>query len=307
MKESGEETKRRLVLERFPGGGVARDFGEQTGADLSRLAEEEVATVFIISTDEVDADEYLSIVKHYEDAGFRVRNIHVGRLDERALPGFRKLVEEIRDTFRRESCLILSYGRSLAPLMVACYYVLSGESPTRAISRIRELDGDFISRSDEVAFVYRFKRFMNAVRGESDDDYIFQPLPVTVEFLNTGEGTPLGVPDWLREETTIAEPAAHTQTSPSAEDPAVLLLPDEEFEPLPEQAPSSAKERDIAHVPGKKSELLPESLPAAAELGPVFTLDDLIVERQMPGGARECYSLDELGRDLPAPAEGRTS
>ena len=71
----------------------------------------------------MDADSYLDLVKTYESEGFRVRNIHVEKLDDRAVPGIHKIVGEISETFSRQSCLILSYGRSLTPLLVTCYYL----------------------------------------------------------------------------------------------------------------------------------------------------------------------------------------
>jgi len=142
------------------------------------LRNEDVETVFIISSDVVDAGEYLELVRSYEREGFRVRNIHVERLDDRAVPGVNRIIGEINERFSRESCLILSYGRSLAPLLVACYYVYEGESPAKAINRVKRIDARFIAGEDEIAFVYKYKRFVNVVRGLIDDDFIFMPLEI---------------------------------------------------------------------------------------------------------------------------------
>ncbi|OHD64139.1 MAG: hypothetical protein A2176_00670, partial [Spirochaetes bacterium RBG_13_51_14] len=150
--------------------------GELSAGKLDRLWQDDVSTVFVISSEVVDADAYLNLVKRYESEGFRVRNIHIERLDDTAIPNMKKIVEEIGETFKRESCLILSYGRSLAPLAVACYYVAEGSSPSKAISRVRKMDSGFVTKTDEVAFIYKFKRFLNILSGDNDDDYIFQPV-----------------------------------------------------------------------------------------------------------------------------------
>jgi hypothetical protein len=181
MHRSGASDKRRLILERLPAGEHARVKHDSAGLNIAMLREENVARVFLISSEVVDAEGYLSLVKEYESAGFRVRNIHVERLDDGALPGIKKIIDEISGAFRSESCLILSYGRSLAPLLVACYYVYAGTSPSLAISRVKKLDAGFLTAADEVAFAYRFKRYLGTVLGISEDDYIFQPLPLIEE------------------------------------------------------------------------------------------------------------------------------
>src|SRR4030042_863702 len=145
-------TRRRLILERFSASGPGRMRGELSAGKLDRLWQDDVSTVFVISSEVVDADAYLNLVKRYESEGFRVRNIHIERLDDTAIPNMKKIVEEIGETFKRESCLILSYGRSLAPLAVACYYVAEGSSPSKAISRVRKRDRGVMPKPEEVAF-----------------------------------------------------------------------------------------------------------------------------------------------------------
>lgn len=299
MEKSGEQIKRKLVLERFRAGVPGGDAGIIPGAMSGRPAVGNAATVFIISAEAVDADEYLALVQKYEGEGFRVRSIHVGRLDERALPGMRKVAEEIRDRFRTESCLILSYGRSLAPLIVACYYVLTGSSPSRAVSRIREHDEGFVSRADEVAFVFKFKRFMNAVSGENEDDYIFQPLPR--ECGSGGlrpEPVKLEVPSWLRdgERSVQAVETATPESPPRIDGSGVESVTGREtVAPVPESRPSPAREPDTGRLPAKDSETVPELATGKMENEPILTLDDLVSDAP-DLGARDWYSLEELAR-----------
>lgn len=300
MKKTGEQIKRKLVLERFKAGVPAGDAGVMPAAMFGRLAGENAVTVFIISAEAVDAEEYLALVKKYEGEGFRVRSIHVGRLDERALPGMRKVAEEIRDRFWAESCLILSYGRSLAPLIVACYYVLTGSSPSRAVGRIREHDESFVSRADEVAFVFKFKRFMNAVSGENEDDFIFQPLPPECGSRELRPGPlKLEVPSWLRDGEAAGRPvetAAPDQPSRVVGSDEESVTGKEKVAPVLEPRPSPAREPDTGRLPEKEVETLPEPAPNIQESETILTLDDLVSDAPELGGARGWYSLEELAR-----------
>ncbi len=79
------------------------------------------------------------------------------------------IVNEIRERFRRESCLVVSYGRSLAPLIVTCYHVSTGLSPTRAINRLRRIDRTFPGEADEIAFIYAFKKCLLGDRIDGED------------------------------------------------------------------------------------------------------------------------------------------
>lgn len=155
MKEEQPHPRRRLFWERYPpankeeGGGYLEQL-------MQRVKTDGVGTVFIVSSEDVDAGEYLSLVGKFESRGFRVRNIHLEMPDETLFHGMVKVLDEIIVRFSRESCLVVSYGRSLAPLLMACYNVRSGESPSKAINRVRKIDASFIRHPEEKSFVYTF-------------------------------------------------------------------------------------------------------------------------------------------------------
>ncbi len=168
--------KHKLILDRF----TINDPGSKTSflSDdrIRNLKKEDVATIFIISSENIKTLDYMKLVNYYEAEGFQIRNIHVKSLDDNSIPTVTNIVEEIRGTFRQESCMVISYGRSLAPLIIACYYVYSDTTPSRAITRVRQMDSSFLVSSEEVAFVYKFKHYLSAIKGISDDAYILKPL-----------------------------------------------------------------------------------------------------------------------------------
>ncbi len=168
--------KHQLILDRFTATGPGGKDYFISDDKIKNLKQEEVGTIFIISSERVRSYEYLKLASRYEDEGFRVRNIQLERLDEKSTPAVKRIVEEIKSAFRQESCMVISYGRSFAPLIIACYYVFSGATPSKAINRVRNMDSSFLAASDEVAYVYKFKHFLSALQGISDDDFIFRPL-----------------------------------------------------------------------------------------------------------------------------------
>lgn len=193
MNSTGANPRRRLILERLtPTGPPRKGMYVSDGAAIN-LKQDGIATVFIISSEIADLDAYLELLNHYRKEGFRVRNIHLDNLEDTAIPAVKDIVEEISAAFDRESCLILSYGRSLAPMVVACYHVYSGASPSRAISRLRKIDEAHIRNTDEIAFIYKFKRFLDTVQGVNEDDFILQPI-IVGDYPGTAAPAPPGKP-----------------------------------------------------------------------------------------------------------------
>lgn len=168
--------KHQLILDRFSADDPESTASFLSASKIDNLKKENVATIFIISSGNNKKEGYAGLVTRYENEGFRVRNIHIESLNDATIPYVKNIVEEIKSTFRRESCMVVSYGRSLAPMIIACYYVYSGTTPSRAITRVRQMDDSFLAGIEEVALVYKFKHYLSAIQGIADDAYIFKPL-----------------------------------------------------------------------------------------------------------------------------------
>lgn len=168
--------KHQLILDRFNADDPENMASFISENKINNLKKEKVATIFIISSGSEKKEEYARLVSRYRDEGFSVRTIHIERINDSTIPQVKHIVEEIKGTFRRESCMVVSYGRSLAPMIIACYYVCSGTTPSRAITRVRQMDPSFLAGIEEVALVYKFKHYLSASQGISDDAIIFKPL-----------------------------------------------------------------------------------------------------------------------------------
>ncbi len=171
-----KEIKRRLILEQFKITASGSDESFFTDNTIKNLKREMVATIFIISHEKDISEYYMRLVQRFETEGFLVRNICLEQLDDDAIPVVKNIVEEISWTFQKESCAVISYGPSIAPQIIACYYVYSEDPPSKAITKVRKMDPRFLAGSEEVAFVYKFKHFISQIRGMSDNEYIFRNL-----------------------------------------------------------------------------------------------------------------------------------
>lgn len=169
MDDLRQHSRRRLFWERYAPEAAGENVRDLDALKL-RIDEYGVGTVFIISSEDVDAEKYLSLVEMLESLGMRVRNIHLSLSEETLFTGMVKVLDEIVGKFTSESCLVLSYGRSLAPLLVACYNVRAGESPSKAISRVRAIDNACLRNTEEKLFVYTFGKRMHSDEGDREMD-----------------------------------------------------------------------------------------------------------------------------------------
>ncbi len=278
------QTKRKLILDRLPEGETAGKAPDFSPARREFLHNEDVKTIFIITSDVVNAEEYLELVSVYEAEGFHVRNIHVERLDDRAVPAVNRIIAEISDHFSRESCLILSYGRSLAPLLVACYYVYEGESPARAINRVKRIETRFITGEDEIAFVYKYKQFINVVRGPMDDEFMFRPLEVD---FTEGPVLKVGLAAELSGEP---EQPGH---DPSAETVEIAAT---QIEVTADEKLEAVKSGMRGSIPVSGQDVIPDVVPEKVSTEPSIPLEE---EHREPVG-EPAMTLDELVVDCPA-------
>lgn len=150
----------RLIYEIYHPGRIEKGVPSALADMMKR---QEISSIYIISSEIVDSDEYLGFADSFVQRGFTVRNLHVSRTVFERPSNVMKIVAEISNTFNRESCLVLSYGDSHALLIVACYYVMGGHTPSRAILRVSRFSPDFSTRVEETACVYLFKKYINSL------------------------------------------------------------------------------------------------------------------------------------------------
>lgn len=127
-----------------------------------KIRHQGVSTVVIITGEAVPADEYPAFTEFFKRQGFRVRSIHIERLNRAAPGGMKKIAREIAGAVTEStSCLVVSYGKSLALMVIACYLIYSGDSPSSAIRHIKNHIPSFPFNADNAVFLYAFSRYLH--------------------------------------------------------------------------------------------------------------------------------------------------
>jgi adenylate cyclase len=169
-------TTRKLLFEHYRGGSLRSTGASGDGSfakKAARMKENEVKTVFIITSEEVLLESYLDLVKQYEDSGFTVKSINIEALDQDHLVFMKNAVEDINASFRHGSCLVISFGKSVAGAVLTCFYAYSGRDLKDALDKVRSIDDNLMQKREEVAFVSEFRRFIG-ISAEEESDTAFE-------------------------------------------------------------------------------------------------------------------------------------
>jgi adenylate cyclase len=174
-------TNRKLLFEHYRGESLQLSGDGAFARKIERLKEFKVQTVFIITSEEVSLEPYLALVKHYEESGFIVKSINIEATDHEHLIFVKNAVEDINASFRKGSCLIVSFGKSVAGAVLACFYVYSGRNLKDALDKVKSLDNKLMQKREEIDFVRDFRKYVGIIPEEDSDTvfdiekYIFQP------------------------------------------------------------------------------------------------------------------------------------
>jgi adenylate cyclase len=169
-------TTRKLLFEHYRGDSLRSSGASGDGAfakKVEKLKENKVKTVFIITSEEVLLESYLDLVKRYEDSGFTVKSINIEALDKDHLIFMRNAVEDINASFRSGSCLVISFGKSVAGAVMTCFYAYSGRDLNDALDKVRSIDENLMQKGEEIAFVSDFRKFIG-ITAEDESDTAFE-------------------------------------------------------------------------------------------------------------------------------------
>ncbi len=164
-------TKRQLLFEYDNGDFFHEEDGKALTEKIGRLKENKVKTVFIITSEEIALEPYLRLVKLYEENGFNVNSVNIEALDREHLVFVKNAVADINASFRKGNCLIISFGKSVAGTLLACFYVHSGRSLNDALDKVQMINGKLIQSNEEISFIRNFQKYIGIT--EKDPDYIF--------------------------------------------------------------------------------------------------------------------------------------
>ncbi|MBN2402931.1 MAG: HAMP domain-containing protein [Spirochaetes bacterium] len=165
--------KSKLLFDHFHGNAVVSSGSAAYTKKFEKLKENNVKTVFIITSEEVALEPYMALVKLYEESGFIVKSNNIESLDPDHFIFVKNAVEDINASFRKGSCLIVSFGRSVAGAVLACFYIYSGRTVKDSLEKVRAINDTLLREKEEIGFAREFQNYLGI--GSPEPDNIFEP------------------------------------------------------------------------------------------------------------------------------------
>jgi adenylate cyclase len=257
-------------------------------AVIDRAHEAGTRIAVVIASAPVSADRYRALAALLRQGGLEVRSDYVESLSISGFTAMRNAADDLLDALIDGSALVVSWGRSLAPTVVACAYVMSGLDPVEAMEKASLLRPGRMAPDEEGGFIYHFNDYLNLNGGVRQcDGGADSPFCFVLELLSTavrGEERLSPIMDAVpASRRRIAEPV------PARPEDKALI---------PEEAPRQEDALTPAAVPAGEGALTP----AESGIDPVLdaALKELDGNRPRRGKKRRKGALTPS--DVPADA-----
>lgn len=119
-----------------------------------------IKTVIIQSSVPVEPSIYIRLINEFARLGFEVKTNHLDSLGDDELDTIRFQVQDIYESLKQGSCLIISYGKSHALPLICSFFVFSGYSINDAIDLSNRLNPDLTLNELEESFIYSFYKYI---------------------------------------------------------------------------------------------------------------------------------------------------
>ena len=316
MGTTAVQEKRKILFDvYFPDEGtVSADFDDEIfQRKFLKLRRDMVRTVFIVTKGVSDSYKYLRFMREFERRGFLVKSIYLPDLSPDRIVFIRNTVQDLVESFRDGSTLVLSYGPGYAGVIIASYVLFSGNSLRNAIKRVRMIHPSLLESEKELNFLslYREKTGTGAaddeeMEGESEETEI----AVKKEIHGVPEKKAVHEEPVKNEELTI-KAAAEPAVAPAINEPPGIQAaaiekkvsaPVEETvpdEPVTE-VPVSEEEKEVSEpVEVAQQEPAEEAVPGKKEKKKK--------EKKEKKGAKEKKVREKIIEELKAPEQRAAS
>jgi hypothetical protein len=206
---------------------------------IDTLRREQVASIIIVASSVTNAYSYLRLVKKYENGGFPVRSVYLPDFDYDRAEYVTGIIHDMIAYFGQGSVMVVSYGKSYVPGLLAAYLVYTGRTTKQAIRGVGALAGGLSFSEEE-------KRFLECLERE---------LTGAVQ-----EDEPASAPIEPKRPATPEEPSAERTDRPLK---GVVAQPDLESA-LPAPRVDESREREPAEKP-EAAPPMPEAHEAPGE------------------------------------------
>lgn len=172
MGSTAVQEKRKILFDTyFPDvSGMSEEFpDDRFQRKYQKLRRDQVRTVFIVTRGVSDSYKYLRFMKEYERRGFLVKSIYLPDLSPDRIWYISNIVQDIVESFRDGSTLILSYGPGFAGVVIASYILFSGASVGSAVKRVRMIHPSLLESEEERRFLSLYREKTGSGAEEEND------------------------------------------------------------------------------------------------------------------------------------------
>ena len=153
---------------------------------IDTLRREQVASIIIVASSVTNAYSYLRLVKKYENGGFPVRSVYLPDFDYDRAEYVTGIIHDMIAYFGQGSVMVVSYGKSYVPGLLAAYLVYTGRTTKQAIRGVGALAGGLSFSEEEKRFLECLERELTgAVQEDEPESAPIEPKrPATPEELS---------------------------------------------------------------------------------------------------------------------------
>jgi len=120
----------------------------------------------MISSNKQDDSYNNSLLDSYRKKGFYINNIKINENQNRDFFRINEIVSIINSSFKKDSCLILSYPGCSIHLIIASLFVENGNNPRIAVERVTRINPSLLFTEDDISFINKYEQNLSMTKAE---------------------------------------------------------------------------------------------------------------------------------------------
>ena len=136
--------------------------------NITALRDNGVKTVFMVTSEVIELDSYIPIVRRFEGRGLAVRSVYIETLDPGRFLTVKETFREICARCADGNALILFYGGGFSGALIAGFLMLLGRDADGAISAVNGLHEGLIVHENETRFLREFQAHLDELRAAGE-------------------------------------------------------------------------------------------------------------------------------------------
>lgn len=159
MKQNNSSNK--LFLEILPDNISFSDISEFFSKNRIKLLKQSgIKTAFILSSEPVDSQIYLSLINIFNKSGIQVLSFYFDTPDAKHVDSLRAAVNDLNISLSRGGCLIISYRSRFSLPLIASLHIFNGKSVDEAISTVQQNKKDSTELNMYRNILVRFQDYL---------------------------------------------------------------------------------------------------------------------------------------------------